>query len=91
MQIELAQIEPREMWFFDKKLEAIWPVTVVAESKSGNTVETIYGERLRTSTKKHAIFFSWDYARIAQKMARNEIDAEYDELLAKNKLRRMAA
>lgn len=91
MQIELAQIEPREMWFFDKKLEAIWPVVVVAESKSGNTVKTNHGEMLRTSTKKHAIFFSWDYARIAQKMAKNELDAEYDEILSRNKLRRVYA
>ena len=91
MRIELAQTERREMWFFDKKLEAFWPIVCVAESKSGNTIETDCGQRLRTSTKSHAIFFSWDFARIAQKMAKNELDAEYDEILARNKLRRACA
>jgi len=85
MKLKLAEIEPREMWFFDKKLEEIWPVIAVAESRSGSTIETNYGERLRTSTRKHAIFFDFDCARIAQKMAKNEIDSEYHELLARKK------
>ena len=89
MRIELANKVSREMYFFERKTAQIWPVAVVAESKSGDTVDTAYGERLRTNTKTHAVFHGWDYARIAQKLERNELDAEYDEILARNKLRRV--
>lgn len=87
MRLELANKSVREMWYFDKKQCAIWPLMIAYESRSGDTVDTVYGERLRTCTKSHAIFNSWDFARIAQKVERNELDAEYDELLKKNKLR----
>lgn len=88
MRLDLAQNVSREMWFFDKKTAQIWPIIAVAESKSGDTIDTDYGARLRTGTKTHAIFNSWDFARIAQKQEKNELDAEYDEILARNKLRR---
>jgi hypothetical protein len=88
MRIELTNKCSREMWYFDRELNSIWPVFVVAESKSGDTVDTNNGQRLRTSTKTHAIFYTWDYARIAQKLNGNELDSEYDELLRRNKLRR---
>lgn len=88
MRLELANKVDREMWFFDKKTAQIWPVSVIAESKSGDTVDTNYGQRLRTSAKHHAVFNNWDFARIAQKMEKNEVDAEYDEILARNNLKR---
>ena len=88
MNIALALQEHREMWFFDKKSVAIWPIYIVAESKSGDTVETEDGRRIRTAAKSHAVFNTWDFARIAQKIERKEFDVEYEELLARNKLRR---
>lgn len=89
MRLELAVKNRREMWFFDKKSNAIWPVVSVAESNSGDTIDTDYGARIRTCAKNHAIFNSYDFARIAQKLGKNELDAEYDELLQKNNLRRV--
>jgi hypothetical protein len=91
MKIELQEQSEREMWFYDRNKNEIWPIHIIAESRSGKTVDTNYGERLRTSTKKHAVFYSWDFARIAQKMELNELDSEYDEILARNNLRRVKA
>lgn len=89
MRLELAIKSVREMWFFCRKSAEIWPVIAVAESQSGNTIDTMHGQRLRTNTKTHAVFNNYDFARIAQKDSKNEIDAEYDDLLARNKLRRI--
>lgn len=89
MRIELSEIANREMWFFDKKTASIWPVYAIRESRSGNTIQTSDHQIIRTCAKNHAVFNSYDFARIAQKQAKNEFDAEYDEILKKHKLRRM--
>lgn len=89
MKLELTEQAQREMWYYDRKLNEFWPITTIAESRSGKTVDTSYGQRIRTSTQTHAVFYSWDFARIAQKLAINELDDEYDEILARNKLRRI--
>lgn len=91
MKIELANEINREMWFFDKKQAAIWPVFAVRESKSGDTIKTSDGQTIRTCAKNHAVFYSYTMAKIAQKQERKEFDTEYDELLKQNKLRRMTA
>lgn len=91
MRIELANQANREMWFFDKKSAEIWPIFVTKESSSGNTVETEHGQILRTGTKRYAIFNSHEMAQIARKTQLQQFDAEYDELLKRNKLRRIKA
>lgn len=89
MQIELATAIQRKMWFLDKTRAEITSIFVVRESKSGNTIETDYGAILRVNSKRHAIFYHQEMAQIARKLLLKEHDAEYEELLKRNKLRRV--
>lgn len=89
MHIELANKIDREMWYFDKKSTSVWPVYAIAESITGDTIDTNCGQRLRTSTKSHAIFNYWYFARLAQKEARKEFDEEYYSILKDKGARRI--
>jgi hypothetical protein len=88
MRLKLANECNREMYYFKKSTLEIWPVFAVAESRSGDTIDTNYGERLRTSSKNHAIFNSYDFALLARKEAKNEFDDEHAEILKRLKLRK---
>lgn len=89
MKIQLAIECDREMFFFDRKTAEIYPVKSVRESISGDTIETIDGQIIRTCSKNHAVFNIYSFARLAQKEARNQFDAEYDQILKEQKLIRI--
>ncbi len=90
MRIELSEETSEEMFLVDARGGGIASIDVVRKSQSGNTVETASGQRYRTDTKAHKVFFSYDFALIASKQALGQFDEEYESLLARNGLRRMA-
>lgn len=67
MRNELANKVNREMFLLDRKSLTIAALNVVAESKSGETVETDFGVKFRTHTKAHSIFFSKNIASDEQR------------------------
>jgi len=73
MRTELAQKVKREMFLLDRKNLGIAVLNVVAESKSGNTIETASGIRYRTNTKAHSIFYSEKIALIENRYLQTQL------------------
>lgn len=90
MKIELANKCNREMWYFNKRTLAIYPVIAIAESSSGETIDTDCGQRIRTCAKNHAVFYSYDFALLARKEEKKEFNDEYKEILKRLKLRKLS-
>lgn len=66
--MDLAVEVNREMYLLDMATLGVQAVFITHESSSGNTVQTEWGQRLRTDTQGHKIFFS-------QTIAEEESDA----------------
>ena len=87
MRIKLSEKTSEEMFFVSCKSGDIHSIDVTRKSQSGSTVETASGQRYRTDTKAHKIFYSYDFALIARKRILGPLDDEYRQLLADNGLR----
>ena len=78
--IELSEEVNKEMFVVDFKTRNIYQIFVARESKSGDTIETDHGQRMKTATKNRAVFHTFEWAMLGLKVKHNEIDDEAHRL-----------